>query len=201
MIRLVQWTLIFPLVLAAGLHGCRSATPPVQYYVLSPVERMEGQPTIAGRVDLTIGIMPVELPGIVNRQQMVLGTGSNRIQVAELHRWADYPDRLVQQMLGDNLQLLLPRARVVNAPWPVGVKPDVTVAVQILELIGVENEHVRVSAQWTVTDNNDPSGQYSGRTDLIEKIDGSGYDALAAAHSRGIGDLCREVAAVLDNLR
>jgi uncharacterized lipoprotein YmbA len=144
-----------------------------------------------------IGIRPVDLPGTIDRIQMVTRSGSNQLAISSLHRWADYPNQLVQQTIGENLQSLMPDTRVVSAPWPMGLKPDVTVAVKFYDLIGTADHHVLLSALWSVTAA-DPSSMVLHRLKLTEPLKGKGYDELAAAHSRVLTLFCRKIAESLE---
>ena len=196
MTRLSLWPVIFSCVLLTVLSGCRSVTPPVKYYALSAISRTAEEGIVEGNRPINIGIQPVQLPGYFNRTQMMTRSGRHELQVSSLHRWVDYPDRLVQQILGDNLQVLMPHARVVNFPWPVGFKPDITVSVHFLELIGTSDGQMLLGAVWRIT----PAGQLSvpsHRTILAEPMPGKGFDDLAAAHSRVLAILCRAVADTL----
>ncbi|MGD9309210.1 MAG: PqiC family protein [Desulfosarcina sp.] len=198
MTQLLLWPVVMSCLLSVLFSGCRSMTPPVTYYTFRAMAGEMAPSSTDGAVSVTIGIQPVQLPGYINRTQMVRRTGAHQLEIASLHRWADYPDRLVQQVIGDNLQVLMPHARVVNAPWPTGLHPDISVAFQFLELIGTTDEKILLNAVWTITGKAGPSAQMSHRRSLTETISGSGYGALAAAHSRILALLCQEVAATLD---
>ena len=194
--RLSLWTLTFSCALIIVCSGCRSITPSVSYYILNSLADPSTSPVDAdGNLTKTVGINPIELPGYLNRAQMVKRTGPNQLEVSSRHRWADYPDRMIQRVLGDNLQMLMADARVYSAPWPAGLKPDVTVDVTFLELIGTTDKKMLLNAVWTITGNGDPSPTH--RTTLSETIAGADFDDLAAAHSRVLEVLCREVADTL----
>jgi uncharacterized protein len=194
--RLSLWTLACSCALIIVFSGCRSMTPSVSYYILNPVT---AGPAFSAEADsqrtVTVGIDPIELPGYLNRVQMVKRIGPNQLEISSYHRWADYPDRMIQRVLGENLQILMADARVYSAPWPAGLKPDVTVNLTFLELIGTTDKQMLLSAVWTITGNGDPSPTH--RTTLSETIAGAGFDDLAAAHSRAVEVLCREVADTL----
>ncbi len=195
MIRNLLWIPVIGGALIVIFSGCRSITPPVTYYTLSVIgPDQEATGGADAQPAMTIGIRPVELPGYINRTQMVRRIGPNQLKIESFHRWADYPDRLVQQLLGENLQTLLPHARVVNAPWAVRFNPDVIVSFQFLELIGTIDKKVLLSAVWTITPNAGSSAPPSQRTTLSESINGNGFEGLAAAHSRALTALCRQVA-------
>jgi uncharacterized lipoprotein YmbA len=181
--------------LIMAFSGCRAITPPVTYYTLSPIR--PDQAAIAGadaESPLTIGIYSVELPGYFNRAQMVRRIGLNQLEISSLHRWADYPDQLVQHLLAENLQTLLPHARVVNAPWVVSLKPDMTVSFQFFDLVGGTDNRVELRAAWTIVPKDASSPTTTRRTTLSELMTDSGFDELAAAHSRVLAALCRQVA-------
>jgi uncharacterized lipoprotein YmbA len=140
----------------------------------------------------SIGIRTISLPGVINRLQMVRRTGSHELKVESYHRWAEYPDRMVHQLLQENLQRLLPERRVVNAPWEVGLKPDLILSFQFLELIGSTNREMELHVVWTVYQGNKVSLPH--RMHLIEPINGNGFDDLAQAHSHVLAELSHEVA-------
>ncbi len=191
--RFLLWILALCL-LVASFSGCRSLTPPVSYYTLSSILVTAVGVDTPGTVVFTLGILPLELPSPLNRTQMVKRTGAHQLAISSMHRWADFPDRLVQQVLGENLQVLLPEARVVNSPWPAGIKPDVTVAFQFFELIGTADNNMLLNAQWTIAGGDSSPVAQVFRKNHVEPMPGSDFEGLAAAHSRALEALCRQVA-------
>ena len=116
--RLSLCTLACSCALIIVFSGCRSITPSVSYYILNPVAAGPTTPADAdGQRTMTVGIDPIELPGYLNRVQMVKRTGPNQVEISSYHRWADYPDRMIQRVLGENIQFLMADARVYSAPW------------------------------------------------------------------------------------
>ena len=197
MTLLSLWTVAFSCLLAAAFSGCRSITPPVTFYTLRSISGEMADVSAVGNVAVTIGIRPVVFPGYLNRTQMVKRTSSHQLEISSLHRWVDFPDRLVQQVLVENLQVLMPDARVFHSPWPVGLNPDLSITFQFLELIGTTDKTMLLSAVWTISGNDQPSVVQSHRTTYSAPISGSGYEDLAAAHSRALKDLCLAVARTL----
>jgi uncharacterized lipoprotein YmbA len=186
-------------LLMSVVFGCRSVTPSVNHYVLNSLAVGESlSETMDDPQSRIVAVGPIQLPNVVNRTQMVMLNGSSELQISEFHRWADYPDRLVQQVLEDNLQALLTDARVVGHPLPAGLKPNVTVTVRFGELIGTADKKMRLRATWTVRNEGDPVTERFWRTRISEPIDGAGFKALAAAHSRVLEMLCREIAKALN---
>jgi uncharacterized protein len=189
-----SWGLVFMLVPVILLSACRSFTPPVRYYTISSITLPAAGAGVIGKRAVTIGILPVELPGYIDRTQMVRRDGPNRLDVSSLHRWAGYPDKLVQQVIEDDLQALMPHARIVNVPSAAGLKPDVTVAFRFLELIGTVDRKMLLSAVWDIGERNAPAALQSHRIRIVQPIKNASFSALAAAHSRVLATLCRRVA-------
>lgn len=199
MTRIQLWTVTLSCVLIAFFSGCRSMTPAVNYYFLTPLSAGPfASVNSDGIRDMRVGILPIELPGYINRAQMVKRIGVNRMAVSSLNRWADYPDRMIQRVIGENLQLLLAEARIYSAPWPVGLQPDIVVDFSFFELIGTDDKKIRLSVVWTIRAKDDPAAVLSRRTSLSEKMPGSGFEDLAAAHSQVLTTLCRDVAHALN---
>jgi uncharacterized lipoprotein YmbA len=191
--------ILIPALLLSMVFGCRSVTPSVDHYVLNSMAAGERpSETVGGPRSRIVAVGPIQLPSYVNRLQMVMRNGTNELEIFEFHRWADYPDRLVPQVLEDNLQVLLPQARVVGQPFPAGLRPDVTVSVRFGEWIGTADKKMRLWATWTVRSDGEPATERSWQTRISEPISGSGFKALAAAHSRALEKLCREVALTLN---
>ena len=84
---------------------------------------------------------------------------------------------------------------MVSAPWPAEFQVDVTVDVQITEMIGAAGDNVRLTADWTIHGPHGAAAAY--RRSFAEPLPGSGYDDLAAAHSRVLGTFCRAIADTL----
>ena len=75
-----------PLVVAvAGLLTACINSPLPDYYVLTP-ERGDISATLP---DLAVGVGPITIPETVNRQNIVTPQDSNKLNVAEYHRWSE----------------------------------------------------------------------------------------------------------------
>ena len=194
MIPRSSWLLVYSLALTLALPGCRSITPGVTHYTLSPIRAQTVEGVAASDPMVAVGLLAVELPRYVNRLQMVIRTGPHQLEIASWHRWADYPDRLVQAILVENLQMLLPHTRIAPMPWPIGPNPDLSLSFQFVEWVATADGEVRLSAVWTLFGADRHSIVRSDRVTLIEPLAGTGFEELAAAHSRALETLCRQVA-------
>ncbi len=189
--QLPKWVLLMGAAMIV-LSGCRSAVPPA-LYTLSPILQPADETVSGSERGKIVGILPVVLPGTIDRIAMVSRNGTHRLTVSGHHRWANYPDQLIQQVLETNVQALLPGARVISAPWPLGVKPGVTVTVQFYELIGTVNDKVTLNVRWIVA-GNDPAATAFHRLRTVEPVSGRGYDEFVNAYNRLLATLCRDMA-------
>src|SRR5919108_2844543 len=100
-----------PLGASLVIGGC--ASQPSRFYLLSAGPNAEtASLEMSGRQGPTIGVGPVTLPRYVDRPQIVTRTSPYELKVAEFDRWGEALDPNFSRVLGENLALLLPSARV-----------------------------------------------------------------------------------------
>jgi uncharacterized lipoprotein YmbA len=94
------------LLLALVLGGC--ATPLTErFYTLNA--SAPPQP-VAHPARYRIAVGPVTVPALVDRPQIVLRAGANRVTIAEQSRWAEPLKDSIERVVAGNLALLLRRA-------------------------------------------------------------------------------------------
>ena len=187
-------------VLAAGalcclplLTGCgRSA--PTHFFSLSPAAQEKTAPP-AGPCQ-SIGIGPVDFPAYLDRTQIVTRLGPNQLHLAEFDQWAEPLRDNFQRALAENLAGLLCAKPLVTYPWPVGGHPDKQIVIQVVRFDGNLGQNTTLLASWSVVDA-DGNNLAWRSMEYQEAVSGPGYDALAAAQSRLVEKLARDVAASL----
>jgi uncharacterized lipoprotein YmbA len=112
-----------PLVLvalAAGAFcGCVSLkrTSEARFFALRPMA--ETPPAPASESDASIvGVLPVVLPGPLQRPQLVAWSAPGEVRIDEFLRWTEPLDSGIQRVLVEDLEILLPLRHVIKAPWP-----------------------------------------------------------------------------------
>ena len=106
------------------------------------------------------------------------------------------PSYIVARTLADNLGILLGTPRVVSGALAASLEPAYRVTVDIQRFESVPGEAVTLDALWLVR-RAGAAGAASGRSVLREPVQGSGYEALAAAHSRAIAGMSRDIASAI----
>jgi len=186
--RTVQHQLLIAVV-AVAASGCASAT--ARFYTLDSTATATDAPPSHD----TVLVGPVSVPPSVDRPQIVVQVAPNRVEFDEFNRWAaPLNDGIARAVAGD-LSVLLATPDVAVAPLPnFNAAYRVTINVQRFE--SIQGEAVIVDAVWAVSKAT-AGPPRTGRTLAREAVQGTGFDALAAAHSRALATLSSDIAAAI----
>ena len=183
------------LMVLVFLAGCRSATPPVEFYTLSPLTVVDPTDKIDGLGgNIAVGIGPLQMPKINDRPQIVTRIGPNRINVDEFHRWAGsvYEDFL--RVVTMNLATLLQSDLVAAYPWEDYFDPDYRIYLEVQQFDGRLGQQVQLVITWTITGGQARQILLVRKSVIREPVQGEGYDAFVAAKSRILTTLSRQIA-------
>jgi len=181
--------LILIALVAAAAASCASA--PARFYNLDSTATPDGLP--ATRAAVMVG--PVSVPAAVDRPEFVVQSAPNRVDVDEFNRWdAPLNDAIAQAVAGD-LVKLLGTPDVAAAPLA-NFDPVYRVTIDVQRFESVPGQTALLEAEWTVR--RTVGGETrSGRTAAREAVQGDGFDALAAAHSRALARLSGDIAGAI----
>ena len=182
--RLTSIAAVFVLVPLAA--GCSS--PMSRFYTLSAANA-----PAAASSTLSIVVGPVSVPAVVDRPQIVVTTGPNQVRPEEFNRWASPLQNNISRVVAENLVAVLGTPRVILFSQTLGGDVDYRAAIEVQRFESAPGEAATLDAVWTVSRTKDGKSQ-TGRTTVREATSDKGYDALAAAHSRGLARLSREIA-------
>jgi len=175
------------LVLAALAAACSSPQP--HFFQPTAIKTAE---TVYNNVRSTILLNQVLMPAEAARPQITtLGKEDYEVKIDEFNRWGATPERLIQQVLNENLSLYLPHA-VIENQTPLRKNYRYAVAVEISEMNGRLGEYAELKASYFIKNKQNRiirSGKFSGR----RKIEG-GYDAYVPAQSSLLAELAADIA-------
>ena len=183
--RLVA-VIVIPGIVAVLAAGC--ATPASRFYTLSTTPAPAVTP-----VAYSVAVGPVTIPSVIDRPQIVVSTSANQVQLDEFNRWASPLQSNIGRVVADNLASILGTARVSLFPQTMSASADYRVAIQVQRFDTVPGDAASLEALWTITRAKDGTAQ-TGRTSVRESSPSGGYDGVAAAHSRALARLSRDVA-------
>ena len=172
---------------------------PTRLYTLTAMAR-EGSPQPTAGQGLAIGVGPVELPEYVNRPQMVTGDSGNELRRAEFEQWAEPLETNFTRVLAANLSTLLRTDRVAVFPWKGPVPLDYQVVVEVTHFLGNPNGSVSLIALWRVLGKEGREALVSRQSTFTESTGSQEYGALAAALSRTVASLSRDIGATITAL-
>jgi uncharacterized protein len=110
---------VVALLAAGALAGCvpLKRTPEARFFTLRPVAERPASPASNAAGPGIVGVLPVSLPGFLERPQLVAWSAPGEVRVDEFRRWAEPLDASVQRVLTEDLETLLPSHRVIHSPW------------------------------------------------------------------------------------
>jgi uncharacterized lipoprotein YmbA len=137
---------------AAGLAlapaGCVSLkrTPEARFFVLHAT--LEPKATASPGVHGVVGLMPVRVPGHLDRPQIVVWAAPNELRIDEFLRWAEPLDAGVARTLSENLTALLPTMRIIRWPWPASAGLRCRVSTELRVFGPQPGGEVRLEGTW-----------------------------------------------------
>jgi len=179
-------------MLAALAAGCASS--PSRFYTLSAT----AAPSAASS-KLSVAVGPVSVPAAVDQPQIVVNTSANQVTFDDFNRWASPLQDNIARVVAENLVALLGAPRVTLFPQTLNADVDYRVQIEIRNFESAPGKSASLDAVWTVRRTKDGKTE-TGRTSAREKVDDNGYEALAAAHSRGLARLSQDIADVVQTL-
>jgi uncharacterized lipoprotein YmbA len=185
------------LLLLAG--GCLRPSPEVVFHTLQPLSLREA-PMAPAEKPLALEILPVQLPELLQRSQIVLLEGTDVHRLSPAHRWGNTLEKDMQRVLIENLAVLLGSEAVV--PYPMGERVQATyrIALDVQQCDGAPGGTVQLRATWMATQSSDGHMVLLHRVNLKEPVPGGSIEELVLAHSRVMSRLSLEIASAMKDL-
>jgi uncharacterized lipoprotein YmbA len=180
--------------------GCASS-PSSRFYTLSPLSSpemaREVQPLSQGR---TIGLGPIRFPDYLERPGIVTRTNGNTLKVAEFDLWAGSLKADFTRVLIENFYLLLKTDKIIRYPYSTAVPPSLRIWMDVSRFEGTLGGQVLLEAGWIILEGEEKKEGFSRISSITEPVNGSDYQSLAAAQSRAVERLSREMAKAIQAL-
>ena len=185
-------TLAF-IMLCLALSGC-ATSPPTKFFMLSPLPAPE---TKAGNIDQQLKIIrvdAVEIPGYLDRSEIVTRVNENEIHLADFHQWGEPLRDNITNILALNLSRLLPAERFAVFPFKCPSHVDYQVSVEIVQMDGSLDGDVHLTAQWSILRGKENDIVLTRKSRFKASKAPTDFGELVAAQSRLIEALSREIA-------
>ncbi len=196
---MIRPSLLATLLGLALLSSCRSPSPAVTFHTLRSIALEEAKWAPAEK-PLALEIMPVQLPELLQRSQIVVLEGQDSHRLAATHRWGNTLEKDMQRVLVENLSAILGSDAVV--PYPLGdrVQAIYQISLDVQQCDGAPNGTLQFRATWMVTQPGGGKLLFLGRLNLQEPVHGGNIEDLVSAHSRVMNSLSQAIAKELQAL-
>lgn len=171
-----------------------AASPSARFYTLAPLPATGVAPQ-QHAASYSVSVSHISLPEFMDRPQLVLTLDANRVQLLENHRWAEPLKTAIPRILAENLSRMLGTDRVSWHPQSAAYRADYRVLADF-QRFEASSDQVIVDTLWTVRSGGTEPAK-TGRSRIRERIDGAGYEAVAAAYSRALAAVGAEIAAAI----
>jgi len=172
------------------LAACGST--PERFYTLSSAP----SPVTASSSSPSVFVGPVSVPEAVDRSPMVMRSGPNQVDIEEFHRWAEPLKTAIPRVIAENLMRELRTTRVLASRQASSGAFDYRVAVDVTRFESSLDAGAALEATWTITPGKGSPAR-TGRTVARESAASRSHEGVAAAHSRALETLAREIAAAI----
>ena len=173
-------------VLSVLSAGC--ASPASRFYTLTAAPTPAADPST-----LSVAVGPVSVPASVDRPQIVVTVGPNQVRVDEFNRWDGPLQNTIARVVAENLVAMLGTPRVTMSPQTLSAEADYRAAIEVQRFESALGDAATLDAVWTVSRAKDGKS-HTARTTAREPVPERSYDAVAAALSRAVARLSRDIA-------
>ncbi len=177
-------------VVSLAVAACVGTSRPSRFYTLAPAE-VRDVPALADSTAL-VAVGPVELPGYLDRQQIVTRTGENELVVSEFDRWGGSLEREISSaVVATAADRLAPRGILVF-PWrsipPTPATGAYRASITISRFDGTLGRSVVLRGRWQLVRERNGKEELMGVKEaaIVEHVEGGDYQALVAAMQRAL---------------
>ncbi len=175
-----------------------------KFYILTPAADATSAPPAASQSssgDFTLGLGPVKLPPYLDRQEVVTRSAANRLDLSKSERWGESLQNNFISVLNRDLAAQMGTQQIVVFPWYNTAHIDLQVQIEVYRFEADAQGNVQLSAKWTVRDSDGKDILYTAESNLSQPYKVGDTAGAAAALSRTVGDLSREIANMVQQLR
>ena len=182
------------LALAAAVASCRQ-TPPTTFYTLSPIADVQARAGAPAENEVAIGLGEIVVPDYVDRPQVVVRTGQNTMELAELNSWVEPVRAQITRTIALDLSYLLDTRNVFALPSRLPLRLDYIVEVQVGRFDSDAAGRSVLDARWILYDR---TGERRLDTGIVTAVEEAAqplsYDTRIAAMSETVHQLSRAIA-------
>jgi hypothetical protein len=144
----------------------------------------------------SIYVGPVAVPESIDRSAMVLQNSANQVDLSDEHRWAEPLKSAIPRVVAENLMRLLGTPRVMASRVGPVSDVDYRVALEVQRFESSLSQGSTVEVLWTIGGKR-VKAPITGRSSVHEPAASPTPDGVAAAHSRALARVAKDIAAAI----
>ncbi|MGF1614418.1 MAG: membrane integrity-associated transporter subunit PqiC [Gammaproteobacteria bacterium] len=189
--------------------GACARSEPARFYPLRPLAGGDlGQlsHTVPSDEDAeAIGMESAELAAYLNRPEIAVRGGPYEVHFADFDRCPrafrrEHLDENIAQVLADNLSRLLHSQNIQVFPRATGAQLDYRVSVYVMRFDNEPGVGALLRAHWTLWDGDKRDMLVAREEEYREPLQKQDYESIAAADSRLLANLSRDIAETVCHL-
>ena len=190
----IKYSNRFVLLCVSSLLSACASTPPTHFYTLES----QNQPPVTSSFTIEkkpiIGIGPLSLPALLDRDQIVTRAEDNSIQLAEFHQWAAPLKDNVIAVLSKNVAILQSNAIVRSYPWSAYGNVDYRVIIDITRIDMQLGNLVILEASWAIMAEKNHAIVSNGQFKLDQRLNDASYNTATQGLSNLLSELSQQIA-------
>ncbi len=142
----------------------------------------------------------MEIPGYLDRPQLVVRTGATRVHIHEFERWAEPLQEGVTRVVTDNLAGLLAAEQIEVYPWRSQLTIDYRLVLTLSRFEAAVDGTATLAGWWTLYDTANRRVSVRKPVLLTASTERSEFGDMVDGQSRLLAKLCEEIAAAVRNM-
>ena len=147
-----------------------------------------------------IGLGPLTLPAVLDRQQIVTRTENNGIELAEFHQWAAPLKNTVIDVLSKNLEAQQANIIMRGYPWAAYGEMDYRIIIDISRFDSQLGKSANLEANWAIMEEKKHTIVSNGRTNLKQVLNDASYQSAVSAQEKLLGEFSQQLSVQLHQL-
>ena len=178
-------------LLLSGLVAC--STPSTVYHTLSgSTAGVKPALDVSQRL-ASLGVGPVTLPTLLDREGMVLRQNATSVNVSDQHLWGGQLEDEFLRALSQQLALRLPSTRVQTIPWELTQTPRYQLVIKVQQFDGILGKTARLEGLWQLQNANNSQIIIAQPFALERSVPGKTVEDMVLAQSLLVSDLADQI--------
>lgn len=187
-------TMVFIFWLA--LAGCvTKPSAPTNFYMLTPLAPSATKPsTDASEIRTVIAVEAVEIPGYLDRNQIVTNLDDTEYELADFDQWAESVGDNLTRVITENLSRLLAADSADVFSLAKSIPYDYSIAIDVMRLDGRLGDQVVLVARWAIFGTDEDDLILLRKSKYQQTVSEDTYKGLVLAQSRAVENLSQDIA-------